>query len=236
MRNIVAIVGKEMRGYLGAPSFYIIISIFLFISGYGFGWSPATFLESSIQGFLEWSQFFILFLGPALTVRLFSEEEKLGTLELLLTAPLKDFEIVLGKFIAALGVYTVMLFLTLLYPLLLLGFGHPDLGPILSGYLGLFLLGAVFLSIGLFTSSLTANQIVAFVMSSALILFFWFIGLTEGLTGDQTFRIFQIISLSTYFPAFGRGIIDTNGVIYYLSLVLVFLFLTLRSLESRRWR
>ncbi len=225
-----------MRGYLGAPSFYIIISIFLFISGYGFGWSPATFLESSIQGFLEWSQFFILFLGPALTVRLFSEEEKLGTLELLLTAPLKDFEIVLGKFIAALGVYSVMLFLTLLYPLLLFGFGHPDLGPIFSGYLGLFLLGAVFLSIGLFTSSLTANQIVAFVMSSALILFFWFIGLTEGLTGDQTFRLFQLISLSTYFPAFGRGIIDTNGVIYYLSLVLVFLFLTLRSLESRRWR
>jgi ABC-2 type transport system permease protein len=233
---MVAIIGKEIRGYLGAPSFYIIISIFLFVSGYGFSWSPTTYLESSIQGFLGWSQFFLLFLGPALTVRLFAEEEKLGTLELLLTAPLRDIEIVLGKFIAALGIYALMLFFTLFYPLLLFGFGHPDLGPIFSGYLGLFLLGTVFLSIGLFTSSLTANQIVAFVMSSALILFFWFIGLTEGLTGDQTFRLFQLISLSSYFPAFGRGIIDTNGVFYYLSLVIVFLFLTLRSLESRRWR
>jgi ABC-2 type transport system permease protein len=236
LRNIAVIAGKEIRGYLGAPSFYIIISVFLIISGYGFGWSPATFLESSIQGFLDWGQLFLLFLGPALTVRLLAEEEKLGTLELLLTAPLRDIEIVLGKFFAALGVFSLMLFLTFFYPLLLFGFGHPDFGPIFSGYLGLFLLGAVFLSIGLFTSSLTSNQIVAYVMSSALILFLWFIGLTEGLTGDQTFRIFHLISLSTYFPAFGRGIIDSIGVIYYLSLVIVFLFLTLRSLESRRWR
>lgn len=236
MRNILAIAGKEIRGYLGAPSFYIIIALFLFISGYGFGWSPATFLESSIQGFLEWSQFFLLFLGPALTVRLLAEEEKLGTLELLLTAPLRDLEIVLGKFIAALGVFSLMLFLTFLYPLLLFGFGHPDLGPMFSGYLGLFLLGAIFLSIGLFTSSLTSNQIVAYVMGSALILFLWFIGSMEGLAGYQSFRIFQLLSVSTYFPAFSRGIIDSNGVIYYLSLVIVFLFLTLRSLESRRWR
>jgi ABC-2 type transport system permease protein len=236
LRNIAVIAGKEIRGYLGAPSFYIIISLFLFISGYGFGWSPATFLESSIQGFLEWGQFFLLFLGPALTVRLFSEEEKLGTMELLLTAPLKDIEIVLGKFIAALGIFSLMLFLTFLYPLLLLGFGYPDLGPLFSGYLGIFLLGTVFLSIGLFTSSLTSNQIVAYVMSSALILFLWFIGLAEGLTGGQTIGIFQLIALSTYFPAFGRGIIDSNGVIYYLSLIIVFLFLTHRSLESRRWR
>ncbi len=236
MRNIVAIAGKEIRGYLGAPSFYIIISLFLFISGYGFGWSPVTFMESSIQGFLDWGQFFFLFLGPALTVRLFAEEEKLGTLELLMTAPLRDLEIVLGKFIAALGILALMLFLTFFYPLLLYGFGHPDFGPLFSGYLGLFLLGAVFLSIGLFTSSLTSNQIVAFVMGSALILILWFIGLLEGMAGDQALRIFQLISISTYFPAFSRGIIDSNAVIYYLSLVMVFLFLTLRSLESRRWR
>lgn len=236
MRNIIAIAGKEFRGYWGAPSFYIIISLFLFISGYGFGWSPVTFLESSLQGFLDWSQFFFLFLGPALTVRLFAEEEKLGTLELLLTAPLRDLEIVLGKFIAALGVLALMLLLTFLYPILLYGFGRPDFGPLFSGYLGLFLLGAVFLSIGLFTSSLTSNQIVAFVMGTTLILILWFIGLLEGMAGEQALRIFQLISISTYFPAFSRGIIDSNGVIYYLSLVMVFLFLTLRSLESRRWR
>jgi len=229
LRNIFAIAGKEFEGYLGSPPFYIIIALFLFITGYGFGWSPALFLESSIQGFLDWGSFFLLFLGPALTVRLFAEEEKLGTLELLLTAPVRDTEVVLGKFLAALGVFSVMLLLTLYYPLLLILFGHPDLGPMVSGYMGIFLLGTVFLSIGLFASSLTSNQIVAFVISSALVLFFWFIG--EGAD-----RIFQLISLSTYFSDFGRGVIDSNGVIYYLSMVMVFLFLTIRSIETRRWR
>jgi ABC-2 type transport system permease protein len=236
LRNIVAIAGKEFRGYLGSPSFYIIIALFLFITGYGFGWSPALFIESSIQGFLDWASFFLLFLGPALTVRLFAEEEKLGTLELLLTAPVRDTEVVLGKFLAALGVFSVMLLLTLYYPLLLILFGHPDLGPIFSGYLGIFLLGAVFLSIGLFASSLTSNQIVAFVISSALVLFFWFIGEAGGMAGEGADLIFQWISFSTYFPDFGRGVIDSNGVIYYLSMVLVFLFLTIRSIETRRWR
>jgi len=236
LRNIVAIAGKEFRGYLGSPSFYIIIALFLFITGYGFGWSPALFIESSIQGFLDWGSFFLLFLGPALTVRLFAEEEKLGTLELLLTAPVRDTEVVLGKFLAALGVFSVMLLLTLYYPLLLILFGHPDLGPMVSGYMGIFLLGTVFLSIGLFASSLTSNQIVTFVISSALVLFFWFIGEVGGMTGEGADRIFQLISLSTYFSDFGRGVIDNNGVIYYLSMVMVFLFLTIRSIETRRWR
>ncbi len=236
MRNIIAIAGKEFHAFLGAPSFYIIIAVFLLVTGYGFGWSPATYLESSIQGFLNWGGFFLLFLGPALTVRLFSEEEKLGTLELLLTAPLRDFEIVIGKYLAALGVFSLMLILSLYYPFLLAFFGHPDAGPLFSGYLGIFLLGAVFLSIGLFASSLTANQIVAYIMASALVLFLWFIGQAGSIGGTWTGRIFQTISLSTYFPSFNRGIIDSTGVIYFLSVALIFLFLTLRSIESRRWR
>ena len=156
MRNILAIAAKELRGYFGTPSFYIIIAVFLVVAGYGFGWTPITYQESTIQGFLGWASFFLLFLGPALTMRLFAEEEKLGTLELLLTAPVRDIEVVLGKFLAALGIFFVMLFLTLYYPLLLMWFGHPDWGPIFSGYIGIFLLGAIFLSIGLFASSLTS--------------------------------------------------------------------------------
>jgi ABC-2 type transport system permease protein len=236
VRNIAAIAGREFQAFLGAPSFYIIIAVFLLITGYGFGWSPATYLESSIQGFLNWGSFFLLFLGPAITVRLFAEEEKLGTLELLLTAPVRDFEIVLGKYLAALGVFSLMVILSLYYPLLLSFFGHPDPGPLFSGYLGIFLLGAVFLSIGLFTSSLTANQIVAYIMGSALVLFFWFIGQAGSTGGTWAEKIFQIISFATYFPSFSRGIIDSNAVIYYLSMVMIFLFLTLRSIESRRWR
>ncbi len=236
MRNILAIAGREFWGYFGAPSFYIIIAIFLFVAGYGFGWSADTYQESSIQGFLGWGSFFLLLLGPALTMRLIAEEEKLGTLELLLTAPVKEIEIVLGKYLSALGMFLVMLVFTFYYPLLLLWFGHPDWGPVFSGYLGIFLLGAVFLSIGLFASSLTSNQIVAFVVGSAIVLSFWFIGNAAGVIGEQADRIFRLIAISTYFPAFGRGVIDSNALIYYLSIVVVFLFLTVRSLETRRWR
>jgi ABC-2 type transport system permease protein len=236
VRNIIAIAGKEFRAYFGAPSFYLIIAVFLFVAGYGFGWTMVTYQETSIQGFLGLGSFFLLFLGPALTMRLLAEEEKLGTIELLLTAPVRDMEIVLGKYLAALGMFIVMLILTFFYPILLSLFGHPDWGPIFSGYLGIFLVGAVLLSIGIFTSSLTSNQIVAYAVGSVLVLSFWFIGYARGVVGETADKIFRIISISTYFPAFGRGVIDTNAIIYYLSIVVVFLFLTIRSLETRRWR
>jgi ABC-2 type transport system permease protein len=236
MKNIVAIASRELRAYFGAPSFYIIIAIYLFVTGYGFGWNSATFEQTTIQGFLGWGSFFLLFLGPALTMRLLAEEEKLGTLELLLTSPVRDIEVVLGKYFAALGMFLIMTAITLYYPILLSWFGHPDWGPILSGYLGLFLVGAVFLSVGLFASSLTSNQIVAYALGSVFILVFWFISYATGVAGETSDKIFRTIAISTYYPAFGRGIIDTNAIIYYVSIVLVFLFLTVRSLETRKWR
>jgi ABC-2 type transport system permease protein len=236
MRNTLAIAGRELRSYFGAPSSYIIIAVFLFISGYGFGWSRTTYLETTLQGFLGWSGFFLLFLGPALTMRLFAEEEKLGTIELLLTAPVRDVEVVLGKFLAGLGVMSVMLIVTLYYPAMLAGFGDPDWGPIASGYLGIFLLGAVFLSMGLFASSLTSSQIAAYMLGTALVLSTWFVGHAADTLGEKTGEFLRRISVSTYFPGFGRGVIDTNAVVYYISIVCVFIFLTVRSLESRRWR
>ncbi len=236
MRNTLAIAGKELGAYFGAPSFYLIIVVFLFVAGYGFGWTMVTFQETTIQGFLGWGSFFLLFLGPALTMRLLAEEEKLGTIELLMTAPVRDIEVVLGKYLASLGMFAVMLAITLYYPILLSYFGHPDWGPILSGYLGIFLVGAVFLSIGLFASSLTSNQIVAYAVGSTLVLSFWFIGYATGVAGDTADKIFRYISISSYFPAFGRGVIDTNAIVYYVSIIVIFLFLTIRSLETRRWR
>jgi len=236
LRNISAIAGRELRAYFGAPSSYLIIAVFLFMAGYGFGWTRITYQETTIQGFLSWSSFFLLFLWPALTMRLLAEEEKLGTIELLLTSPVKDYEVVLGKYLGSLGMLAVMLAVTLYYTILLVIFGDPDPGPIFSGYLGIFLLGAVFLSIGLFASSLTSNQIVAFVVGSAIVLSFWFIGFATGVAGDKADKIFNAISISTYFPAFTRGVIDSRALVYYLSLILVFLFMTIRSLETRRWR
>jgi len=236
VRNTLAIAGKELRTYFGSPPAYIITAVFLVIAGYGFGWTSATYLETTIQGFLGWGSFFLLFLGPALTMRLFAEEEKLGTLELLLTAPVRDLEVVLGKYLASLGMLTVMLVFTLYYPLVLAWFGDPDWGPIISGYVGIFLLGAIFLAIGLFASSLTSNQIVAYVVGSAAVLVLWFIGHAAAVAGDKVGAVLGYISVSSYFPAFGRGVIDTNAIVYYVSIIAVFIFLTIRSLETRRWR
>jgi len=237
MRNILAIAGKELALYFSSPWSYFITAIFLAVAGYGFGWSSITYFESSIQGFLGWASFFMLFMGPALTMRLISEEEKLGTLELLLTAPVRDFEVALGKYAASVCMFGMMLLLTLYFPLLLSLFGDPDWGPVFSGYLGLFLLGSIYLSIGLFASSLTPNQIAAYVIGSGIIILLWFSGRTSsGMVGENAVSFLRAFSISTYFPAFGRGIIDTNAVIYYLSIIGIFLFLTIRSLESRRWR
>jgi ABC-2 type transport system permease protein len=219
MRNTFAIAGRELRSFYGSPWAYLVTAVFLIISGYGFGWNSITFIESSIQGFLSWSSFFLLFLGPAMTMRLFAEEEKIGTMELLMTAPVRDIEVVLGK-----------------YPLLLAWYGDPDWGPIFSGYLGIFLLGAVFLAIGLFASSTSANQVLAYVVGSAVILTFWFVGHASRVLGDTAGKFLNFISVSNYFPAFGRGVIDTNSIVYYLSITAIFIFLTVRSLETRRWR
>jgi ABC-2 type transport system permease protein len=236
MRNILIIVGREVRTYYSSPWSYLITAAFLIIAGYGFGWSSITYMETSIQGFLGWTGFFLLFLGPALSMRLLAEEENLGTLELLMTSPVRDFEVVFGKYLSALLMFCVMLAISLYYPILLMWFGEPDLGPIISGYLGIFLVGAVYLAVGVFASSLTSNQIVAYVVGSVIVLFFWFIGRASAMVGDTAAGILSSISISTHYPAFGRGIIDTNVIIYYLSILLLFLFLTIRSLETRRWR
>lgn len=232
----MAVAGRELRSHFGSPWSYLITAIFLVVAGYGFGWSTITFMESTMQGFLGWSSFFLLFMGPAMTMRLFAEEEKLGTFELLMTSPIRDIEVVLGKYLGALGMLSVMLLLTLYFPLQLAWFGSPDWGPVLIGYIGIFLIGAVFLAIGLFASSLTANQIVAFVISSSIVLVFWFIGRSSAVLGEKTANVLKYFSASAYFPAFGRGILDTNALIFYISIIVVFLFLTVRSIETRRWR
>lgn len=236
MFNVLTIVRREMRSYFGSPWSYLITAAFLIVSGYGFGWSSVTYLETSIQGFMGWCGFFLLFLAPALTMRLLAEEEKLGTLELLMTSPVRDVEVIVGKYLSGLSMFCVMLMTSFYYPILLFWFGKPDPGPIISGYLGLFLLGAVYLAIGLFASSLTANQVVAFVIGSIIVIFFWFIDGASDMVGDTAADILRGLSLSADYPKFSRGIIDTNAIIYYLNILLLFLFLTVRSLETRRWR
>jgi len=193
-------------------------------------------MRTTIQEFLVWAGFFLLFWAPAVTMRLLSEEEKLGTLETLMTSPVTELDIIVGKYLAALGMFLAVLILSLYFPLLLDRFGDPDPGPIVTGYMGIFLLGAVFLSIGLFTSSVTSNQVLAFILGSTMVLTLWFIGKGAAMIEGGTGTVLLKISVSAYYMDFARGIIDSSAVIYYLSLILVFLFLAVRSLETRRLR
>jgi len=188
------------------------------------------------MGYLDiWGNLVLMLFTAVLAMRLIAEEKKLGTWELLLTAPVRDTEVVFGKFLGSMGMLVSMLALTFCFPILLWIFGDPDTGPILTSYLGLFLLGAASLSIGMFASSITSNQIVAAVIAGGILAVLYFIGMAgdsiTGAIGD----ILSYISLYYHFPAFTIGIIDTQAIVYYLSIIALFLFLTIRSIETSRW-
>ena len=238
MNKIALICSKELGTYLSSPMAYIVSAIFIALSGTSFTTylAQTSYLDTSINGFLEAAQFLILLFSTLLTMRLMSEERKLGTWELLLTAPVKDHEIVLGKFFSSLIVLTGMLVMTLYFPVLLMIFGDPDTGPILTSYLGLLLLGSAALAIGIFASSLTSNQIVSSVVASGMLFGLWFIGIFGNLIPEPLGGILSYFSLSQHFPSFVRGIIDTRDVIYYISVTAIFLFLSVRSIETERWR
>jgi ABC-2 type transport system permease protein len=185
----------------------------------------------------------MLLMMPLLTMRLLAEEKKSGTFELLLTYPLRDTDTVFGKFLACLLVFIAMLALTLIYPLFLSSISNPslgmggsgiDLGPLLSGYLGMLLLGAAFIAFGLLASSLTSNQIVAAVVSFGTLLLFWLIGYSGADSGLAV--VLKDLSILQHFESFTKGTIQSHDVIYYVNVIILCLFLTLRSLESNKWR
>ncbi len=238
MRRIALICGKEIGTYLSSPMAYIVSAIFIALSGASFTTylAQTSYSDTSIRGFLETGQLLILLFSALLTMRLISEERKLGTWELLLTAPVREYEIVLGKFFSCLLVLAGMLILTLYFPLLLMIFGDPDTGPILTSYLGLFLLGSASVAIGIFASSLTPNQIVSAVVAGGILFGLWFLGMVGSLIPEPLGEILSYFSLSEHFPGFVRGVVDTRDVVYYLSVTAVFLFLSVRSIETERWR
>jgi ABC-2 type transport system permease protein len=242
--NTLTIFKKEIKSYFTSLIAYVIIAVFLVISGYFFYTNLVMFVlwvGSDVKlGLWQYTfqdiRFIMLLLLPLLTMRLFAEEKKLGTIELLFTNPLRDSEIVLGKYGACLAVFIAMLALTLLYPVLLAIVYSVEIGPLLAGYAGLFLLGASFIACGIFVSSVTENQIVAAIATIGVLVFFWFIDWNEGIAGEKAVHILHQFSLFEHFFNFTRGVIDTQDLIYYISLIALFLFLTLRSLESRKWR
>ncbi len=238
MKNATAIFSKELRSYLASPVAYVVTAVFLLLSGTFFtGYLASTgYSDTSLKGFLDAGQLLIPLFAVVLTMRLISEEKKLGTWEFLATAPVRDSEIVLGKYAGSLAVLAMMLALTFYYPLLLFMFGDPDPGPIVTGYLGLLLLGAATLAIGVFASSLSANQIIAAAISCAILFVLWFTGEAAGFVPGPIGQMLSYVSLSTHFPDFGTGIVDTRAVVYYLSVAGLFVYFAIRATEAGRWR
>lgn len=238
MRNVGIISRKELKSYLSSPMAYIVTAMFLAISGTFFSvyLAATNYVDTSIKGFLNAAQILILLFAAVLTMRLVAEERKLGTWELLLTSPVRDSQIILGKFVGSFAVLAGMLLLTLYYPFLLIVFGDPDLGAIGTSYLGLLLLGAACLAIGVFASTLTSNQIVAAVVSGAMLFALWFLGAVESFATGALKEVLSYLSLSHHFADFTRGIVDTRAVVYYLGVTALFLQLAIGSVEAGRWR
>jgi len=189
-----------------------------------------------IRPLLQNTSVIILFVLPMITMRTYAEEKRSGTIELLLTSPVTDVQIILGKFLGALGLYAAMLVVTMLYVGLLFRYGDPEVGPIASGYLGLLLLGGGFIAVGLLVSSLTRNQIVAGMATFGTFLMLWVISWVGDFTGPTAGKIVSYLSITEHFDDFSKGIIDTKHIVYYLSFITFGLFLTAKAVDSERWR
>jgi len=177
-----------------------------------------------------------LFLLPMITMRAYAEEKRSGTMELLLTSPVTDVEIILGKFLGVTGYYAALLGVTFLYVSILFVFGNPEFLPVLTGYLGLLLMGGCFLSVGLFISSTTKNQVVAGAATFVTFLLLWIISWLGQSAGPAVASVMDYLSIVWHFDDFGKGVIDTKHVIYYLSFIAFGLFLTMKSVDTERWR
>jgi ABC-2 type transport system permease protein len=257
MRNVVAIAGKEVRSYFSSPVAYVLLATYLALAGYFFyallvAFNQTLQIYSMMRNPEMLSRFnlnqmvivpllhnlsvLLIFIIPAITMRMFPEEKRSGTYELLLTSPVAVMEIVLGKFLGGLVLVLLMVALSGLFGALLLAYGNPELPMMLAGYLGLLLMATTFLAIGTLISSFTDNVVIAYVGTLFTLLLLYTIGwlgeTVQGITG----QLVKYASITDHFSEFTKGIIDTRDLVYFATLLLIGLFLTQRSVESVRWR
>ena len=241
MKNIIAVCAKELYTYFVSPIAYFVCFVFTAISGFLFSIVLITASRSGATGAVVMETIFgnlaiiLLFFTPVLTMKLFAEERKTGTIELLLTSPITDGQVVLGKFFASWTLLFIMLALTLLFPFLVQRFGPLDSGVLLSGYLGVILIGSSFLALGLLMSSMCKNQLIAALTSFGILITLWVIGSLSAQYGAIG-KFLSYLSLLEHYYDFTRGVILLKDVIYYVSFTGVCLFATFRSIESSKWR
>jgi len=254
MRNIWIICQKELNSYFASPVAYLLLTMFALIFGFFF-WNAVGYfnimgLESQMRGqsfpmnineqvirpLLSNVSVVGLFFIPMITMRLFAEEKRTGTIELLATSPIRDVETIIGKWLAAMGLYLCMLAFTALNFAFLFRFGNPDWKPLAVGYLGLILQAGSLLAIGTFISTLTKNQIIAGAATFGVCLLFWVFGWAAGYETAAWAKVLDYMSVINHFDSFSKGVIDTKDLVFFVSLIFFGLFLTSRSMESLRWR
>jgi ABC-2 type transport system permease protein len=253
MNNILAIAGKELRSYFSTPIAYIVIGFFALLFGYFFyamliifnqqsqiggleGGGPTDINQQLIRPLFLNASVIMLFVLPLITMRTYSEEKRSGTIELLLTSPLTDFEIIMGKFLGAMALYASMLAITLIHMVLLFSYGNPEWRVVVTGYIGLLLMGGCFISVGLLISSMTKNQIVSGMITFAVFLLLWVVNWIASFTGPTTQSVLNYLSITEHFDDFTKGILDTTHLVYYFSVISFGLFLTARSVDTERWK
>jgi ABC-2 type transport system permease protein len=254
VRNVWVICRKELGSYFASPVAYILLTMFGLIVGFFF-WNaleyfaietmemqmrgqmfPMNVNEQIIRPLLSNVSVIGLFFIPMITMRLFAEEKRNGTIELLATSPVRDLEIITGKWLAALILYCSLLLFTAVNFAFLFRYGNPDWKPLLVGYLGLLLQAGALLAIGTFISTLTKNQIIAGAVTFGVCLLLWVLGWVSGYENALWAQVMSYMSVITHFESFGRGVIASKDAIFYLTVIFLGLFFTARSLESLRWR
>ena len=238
MNNIAAIFKKEFRSYFNSPIAYIFITFFLAISAWFFFRSFFIVNQAELRGYFGLMPWLFLLFIPAVTMKLWAEEKKIGTVEILMTLPIKDYEVVIGKYLASFALLAVTVIFSFSLPMTVAYLGNPDSGPIVGGYIGLILMGGAYLSIGLLASTLTENQIVAFILGIVMSFVLLIIGEDIVLFNAPNWvvPIFSYLGLGAHFSSILRGVIDSRDLIYYLSVIGFFIYLSVLSLESRKWR
>jgi ABC-2 type transport system permease protein len=235
MARTLTIAKREFAGYFNSPAAYIVICLFLVLMGVFF-WNPFFLINrATVREMFDLMSVLLLPTAPAITMGLLAEEKRTGTMEVLLTMPVKDTEVILGKFLAALGLLSVLLLLTVPYPLSVSTLGHLDWGPVISSYFAVLLEGSAMLAIGVLASSWTENQLIAFFTAGIVCFAFWIVARFLPFVPQAAASTLEWLSFDYHYDNMLRGVIDSRDVIYFLSMIGFSLTLAFRSLESRRW-
>lgn len=238
MNKAITIVKKELNSYFNSPLGYVVVSVFLVISGWLFIQTFFIIGQATLRSFFNLLPILFMFIIPAITMSSWAEEKRSGTVEVLMTFPVSAAKVVLAKFFSSFAFLLIMLILTLPIPMMVSNVGSPDKGIILAGYIGALLLGSAYIAIGLWVSSVTKNQIISFLVSVAIIFIFYMIGnslILDAMPGSIA-TIGKFLSFGTHFDSILRGVISLSDILYYVSVIVFFLFLNARVVGLKRWK